>query len=223
MKLTCIIVEDEPVARDILRKYISELDFLELIGEFDNGISAISFLREKDVDVLFLDINMPKLSGIDLIKSLSHPPKTILTTAYSEYALDGYELDVVDYLLKPFSFERFLKAVGKFPIPEIAPVIDDITVKADGKTYRVSVPDMLYAESLGDYITLVTTNNKLTFNQSLKSFLNQLPENEFIRVHKSFIVSLRNIDYVEGNLISISETMIPIGKAYKEDFNKVFN
>lgn len=220
--IRCLIVEDEPVARDILRQYIVDTPNLNLEGECNNALAALDFLNSQTVDLIFLDINMPKLSGIDFIKSLRNPPKIILTTAYSEYALESYELDVLDYLLKPFSFERFLKAVSKFPVSANIPVIDDLTIKADGKTYRISVSDILYAESLGDYITLVTTNNKLTFNQSLKSFLNQLPENEFIRVHKSFIVSLKNIDYVEGNLISISETMIPIGKAYKEDFNKIF-
>ena len=220
--IRCLIVEDEPVARDILRQYIIDTPNLNLEGECNNALAALDFLNSQAVDMIFLDINMPKLSGIDFIKSLRNPPKIILTTAYSEYALESYELDVLDYLLKPFSFERFLKAVSKFPVSANTPVIDDLTVKADGKTYRISASDILYAESLGDYITLVTTNNKLTFNQSLKSFLNQLPENEFIRVHKSFIVSLKNIDYVEGNLISISETMIPIGKAYKEDFNKIF-
>lgn len=220
--IRCLIVEDEPVARDILRQYIVDTPNLNLEGECNNALTALDFLNLQTVDLIFLDINMPKLSGIDFIKSLRNPPKIILTTAYSEYALESYELDVLDYLLKPFSFERFLKAVSKFPVSANTPVIDDLIVKADGKTYRVSVSDILYAESLGDYITLVTTNNKLTFNQSLKSFLNQLPESEFIRVHKSFIVSLKNIDYVEGNLISISETMIPIGKAYKEDFNKIF-
>lgn len=221
--ISCLIVEDEPVARDILRQYIIDTPNLNLEGECDNALTALDFLNSQKVDLIFLDINMPKLSGIDFIKSLRNAPEIILTTAYSEYALESYELDVLDYLLKPFSFERFLKAVSKFPISGNTSIIDDLTVKANGKTYRVSISDILYAESLGDYITLVTINNKLTFNQSLKSFLSQLPENEFIRVHKSFIVSLRNIDYVEGNLISISEKMIPIGKAYKKDFNNVFS
>ncbi len=226
MKLTCIIVEDEPVARDILRQYISELDFLELIGEFDNGVSAISFLRDQDVDMLLLDINMPKLSGIDLIRSLSHPPKTILTTAYSEYALEGYELDVVDYLLKPFSFERFLKAVNKvskqLESEQASGESQPLIIKADGKTYRIEEEDILFVESLGDYVTLHTSEEKLTFNQSLKSFLEKLSPDSFIRVHKSFVVSLSKINYVEGNMISIGEKEIPIGNAFKEEFKSRF-
>ncbi len=226
MKLTCIIVEDEPVARDIIRQYISELDFLDLVAEFDNGVSAVSFLRQQEVDVLFLDINMPKLSGIDLIKSLSHPPKTILTTAYSEYALDGYELDVVDYLLKPFSFERFLKAVNKVSAlleSEQASVESkSLIIKADGKTYRIEEEEILFVESLGDYVTLHTTAEKLTFNQSLKSFLEKLSPGSFIRVHKSFVVALSKINYVEGNMISIGEKEIPIGNAFKEQFKARF-
>lgn len=226
MKLSCIIVEDEPVARDILRQYISELDFLDLVGEFDNGVSAISFLREETVDLLFLDINMPKLSGIDLIKSLSNPPKTILTTAYSEYALDGYELDVVDYLLKPFSFERFLKAVnkasGQIEKEQSSSESQPLIIKADGKTYRVAEHEILFVESLGDYVTLHTSTEKLTFNQTLKSFLDKLSQDDFIRVHKSFVVSLSKISYVEGNMISIGEKEIPIGNAFKDKFKTKF-
>lgn len=226
MKLTCIIVEDEPIARDILRQYISELDFLDLIAEFDNGVSAVSFLRKQEVDVLFLDINMPKLSGIDLIRSLSHPPKIVLTTAYSEYALEGYELDVIDYLLKPFSFERFLKAVNKVSkLLESEQASDEsqpLIIKADGKTYRIDEEDILFVESLGDYVTLHTSSEKLTFNQSLKSFLEKLSPDSFIRVHKSFVVSLSKINYVEGNMISVGEKEIPIGNAFKDDFKNKF-
>ncbi|RNC83421.1 MAG: DNA-binding response regulator [Balneola sp.] len=224
--MTCIIVEDEPIARDILRQYISELDFLDLIAEFDNGVSAVSFLRKQEVDVLFLDINMPKLSGIDLIRSLSHPPKIVLTTAYSEYALEGYELDVIDYLLKPFSFERFLKAVNKVSkLLESEQASDEsqpLIIKADGKTYRIDEEDILFVESLGDYVTLHTSSEKLTFNQSLKSFLEKLSPDSFIRVHKSFVVSLSKINYVEGNMISVGEKEIPIGNAFKDDFKNKF-
>ena len=219
--MTCLIIDDEPVARDILRTYISDTPQLNLSGECESAVAALSFLKEQSVDLIFLDINMPKLSGISFLKSLPAPPKVILTTAYSEYALEGYELDVVDYLLKPFSFERFLKAVNKVPEPSDN---DDtyVVIKADGKTYRINEKDILFAESLGDYITLHTTAERLTFNRTLKSFSDELSASNFVRVHKSFLVSMRQIDYVEGNMIHINDHEIPIGNAFKDEFKSRF-
>ena len=148
--MTCLIVDDEPVARDILRTYIGDTPQLTLSGECENAVDALSFLRKTPVDLIFLDINMPKLSGISFLKSLPDPPNVVFTTAYSEYALDGFELDVIDYLLKPFSFERFLKAVNKVPEPVIGSQAH-IVIKADGKTYRINEQDIIFAESMGDY------------------------------------------------------------------------
>jgi len=219
--MTCLIIDDEPIARDILRTYIGDTPRLTLSGECESAMDALSFLKEQNVDLIFLDINMPKLSGISFLKSLSAPPKVILTTAYSEYALEGYELDVVDYLLKPFSFERFLKAVNKVP----APAVNNhafIVIKADGKTYRIDEDDILFAESQGDYITLQTTRERYTFNQTLTSFTEQLSVSKFLRVHRSYLVSLQQIDYVEGNMIHIKGRDIPVGQAYKEDFKNSF-
>ena len=219
--MTCLIIDDEPIARDILRTYISDTPQLTLAGECESAMDALSFLKEHSVDLIFLDINMPKLSGISFLKSLSAPPKVILTTAYSEYALEGYELDVVDYLLKPFSFERFLKAVNKVAEPSDN---DEafVVFKADGKTYRINEKDILFAESQGDYITLHTREKRHTFNQTLKSFSDELTESEFLRVHKSYLVSLRQIDYVEGNMIHIKGHDIPLGKVYKDEFRNRF-
>lgn len=223
MSISCLIIEDEPVARDILRQYISEVEELDLVQEFEDGISASSFLKTNSIDLIFLDINMPKLSGISLLKSLQNPPKIILTTAYSEYALEGYELDVVDYLLKPFSFERFLKAVNKVEVTPKEPVFPkDITIKADKKTYRISTDEILYAKAMGDYITLYTATQKLTFNRTLKLFQQELDPTQFLRVHKSYLINLKTIDFVEGNMIQIGEKAIPIGLAYKEDFQNGF-
>lgn len=219
--MTCLIIDDEPIARDILRTYISDTPQLTLAGECESAMDALVFLKEHTTDLIFLDINMPKLSGISFLKSLSAPPKVILTTAYSEYALEGYELDVVDYLLKPFSFERFLKAVNKLPV-QPAHDTAHIVIKADGKTYRINEKDIIFAESQGDYITLHTTDERHTFNQTLKSFANQLSDAKFQRVHKSYIVSMRHIDYVEGNMIHIEGHDIPIGKAYKDEFKTLF-
>lgn len=224
MTLNCLIIEDEPVARDILRQYIQDVPHLTLLKEFDEGISAASYLKEHSVDLIFLDINMPKLSGISLLKSLANPPKVILTTAYSEYALEGYELDVVDYLLKPFSFERFLKAVHKVEVKQELEIsfASDITIKANKKLYRISTEDILFVEGMGDYLTLKTSDQKLTFYRTLKSFYEELDPKKFLRVHKSFIVNLEKIDFVEGNMIQIGDETIPIGQAYKDEFKQNF-
>lgn len=221
--IRCLIIEDEPVAREILRQYITDAPDLVLSGECEDAISALAFLKANEVDALFLDVNMPKLSGISFLKSLEKAPQVILTTAYSEYALEGYELDVVDYLLKPYSFERFLKATNKLNQSNSSSTKDvDITVKADGKTYRINTTDILFVEAKGDYVTLHTENQKLTFNTSLKAFFDQLDSPDFIRVHKSFLVNLRKIDFVEGNQIQIGKSTIPIGNAYKAGFQERF-
>lgn len=221
--MRCLIIDDEPVARDILRKYINDTPSLVLSGECESALAALEFLKESSVDLLFLDVNMPRLSGISFLKSISDPPKVILTTAYSEYALEGFELDVVDYLLKPFSFERFLKAVNKVSLKESNAGKDPaIVIKADGKTYRIQTNDILFVESMGDYLTLHTTDQKLTFYKTMKSFAEELPSASFIRVHKSYLIALNKIDYLEGNLIFIHGHEIPIGNAYKEEFLNQF-
>ncbi len=221
--MNCLIIDDEPVARDVLRQYIKETPGLDLSGECKNAIEGLSFLKEHPVDLLFLDINMPKLSGLSFLKSLKDPPKVILTTAYSEYALEGYELNVVDYLLKPFSFERFLKAIHKAEGNRSAKASDkSMVIKADGRMYRVIESDILFVESMGDYLILHTTDQKLTFNHTLKAMLGDLSD-AFIQVHKSYIVALDKIDYVEGNMIYISGNEVPVGKAFKKEFQERFS
>lgn len=220
--IRCIIIEDEPVARDVLKTYVQDTPSLTLVREFENAVDGLAFLQKESIDLIFLDINMPKLSGISFLKSLDDPPKVIITTAYSEYALEGYELDVVDYLLKPFSFERFLKAVNKVTLKKSETKEESITVKADGKIFRISLSEILYAEALGDYITLYTESQKLTFNSTLTSFIDELNSAKFVRVHRSYAVSLTKINYVEGNMISIKEHEIPVGKSYKVEFRNRF-
>ncbi|MDR9417547.1 LytR/AlgR family response regulator transcription factor [Gracilimonas sp.] len=222
--MRCLIIDDEPAARDVLRTYINDVSELTLIGECKNALEARSFLKEHEIDLIFLDINMPRLTGIEFLKTLTNPPKVILSTAYSEYALDGYELDVIDYLLKPFSFERFLKAVEKAErvISDPAQHESAISIKADGKIYRMPFEEILFAESQGDYITVHTIDNKITFYQTMKDFCGQLPEHQFIRIHRSYLISLSHIDYVEGNTVKIGETIIPVGKSYKDDFLKKY-
>lgn len=218
--MRCLIIDDEPAAREILRTYISDTDELQLIGECKDALEGRSWLKDHNINLVFLDINMPRLSGIEFLKTLTNPPKVILSTAYSEYALDGYELDVVDYLLKPFSFERFLKAVEKAErsFSEINPNGYYISIKADGKLYRIHIDQILFAEGNGDYITVHTTDNKITFYQTLKDFYEQLPDHQFVRVHRSYLISLSHIDYVEGNTVMIGSHSIPVSKSYKEEF-----
>ncbi len=220
----CLIIDDEPAARDILRKYISDAPELELSGICKDALEARQMVKQKEIDLLFLDVHMPRLTGIDFLKSLNHPPKVILTTAYSEYALEGYELDVVDYLLKPFSFERFLKAVDKaWDKTEPSNSKESyVSIKADGKLYRIHFDDIIFAESQGDYVTVHTTEKNITFNQTLKDFHAQLPPMDFSRVHKSFIVSLSKIKYLEGNMIMLGEHTIPVGKSYKQEFMDLY-
>ncbi len=214
----CLIVDDEPSARHILARYIREVPQLQADGECSDALQAIEFLRDQPVDLLFLDINMPRLSGISFLKSSPHPPAVILTTAYDEYALEGYELDVVDYLLKPFSFERFLKAVTKAE-KRLTPSHNQnyLVVRADKKTYKISYDDILFIESQGDYVTIHTTTQKLTAYETLKKLEEKLPVHQFIRVHKSFLISLDKADYMEGNQFVVQGHEIPIGATYKEE------
>lgn len=223
--MRCLIVDDEPVAREILRTYIVDTQGLVSAGECEDAMQAIDRLQQESVDVLFLDVNMPKLSGIGLLKSLDVKPQVILTTAYSEYALESYELNVTDYLLKPFSFERFLKAVQKAR-ERIKTTSEtkqaSIIIKSDGRTFRVPATDILYLESSGDYVIIHTTNERYTVYDRLKNMLSELPEPNFIQVHKSYAVNIRRIDYLEGNRISVAGQEIPIGKSYKPGFLSVF-
>jgi DNA-binding LytR/AlgR family response regulator len=218
--MRCVIIDDEPAARDVLKRYVGDTPELDLVGVCKDALEARKVVKEVSPDLIFLDINMPRLTGIEFLKSLNNAPKVILTTAYSEYALEGYELDVVDYLLKPFSFERFLKAIDKvWNKTEMLNTNDQvISIKADGKLYRVSFDEILYAESQGDYVTVHTNEKKITYNQTLKEFCGLLPHSQFSRVHRSYVVGISKIDYLEGNLITIKEDKIPVGKSYKDDF-----
>lgn len=223
--IRCLIVEDEPIARDVLRKYIEDTPGIVLAGECVDAIEALSFLEDNRVELLFLDIQMPKLSGISFLKSNKQPVEVILTTAYSEFALESYELDVIDYLLKPFSFERFLKAVqkAKNALQQNSVENNVISIKANGKLYRINVEDIQYAESKGDYVTLITIENKLTYYGTLKALQEQIGSKSILRVHKSFVVNLDKIDFIEGNNICLNKKSIPIGNAFKELFLNQFN
>jgi DNA-binding LytR/AlgR family response regulator len=218
--IKCLIIDDEPAARDILQTYINDCPDTEIAGTCQDALEARSWLDAYSADLLFVDINMPKLSGLSFIKTLKDPPQVILSTAYSEHAIDAFDLGVTDYLLKPFSFERFLKAVDKVKQNGEKPNNNSpaITIKADGKLFRILHDDIFYAESQGDYITLHSTDKHITFHHTLKELLKILPGDQFCRVHRSYVVSLSKIEFLEGNQLKIRDTLIPIGKSYKEEF-----
>ena len=222
MKINCIIIDDEPLARKGLREYVQDVDFLNLVGEFDNAVKATESLANENVQLLFLDIHMPKITGIDFLKSLHNPPLVILTTAYPQYALDGFDLNVLDYLLKPISFDRFLKAVMKAREqlsgkPSSSTREDYVFIKAENKLVKIFYHDILFVEALQNYVTIYTSGKKYITYLTFKSMEESLPSDEFIRVHKSYLVSASKIESIEGNIIRIGQHEIPISRAVKEE------
>lgn len=228
--IKCLIVDDEPPARQIIRRYIQQVSTLELAGECANAIQAFALLQQQPVDLMFLDIRMPQLNGNDFLKTLKNPPKVIVTTAYSEYALEGYDLDIVDYLMKPIPFDRFLKAINKAYQQSIVkadpPAGDDkktdsfVYFRADRKMVKVTLRDILYIESMKDYIKIVTVNGNIITKQSISSVEAMLPEKEFVRTHRSFIVATRHIKSFTSELIEIHNTEVPIGKLFRNEVLK---
>lgn len=225
MKLTCFIIDDEPLAIEVLESHIAKLDSIEIAGTFGNALKAIEALQETRVDLLFLDIQMPKLTGVEFLKTLRQPPKVIFTTAYREYALDGFELDVVDYLLKPISFERFLKAVNKvFELhsnhfsSKYPPTKTDefIFVPSGKEQVKIRLADILFLESKGDYVFIKTKNKEVSTLTTLTSMEEQLPGDLFVRVHRSFIVNLAQIESWSKTEIKTKEQDIPIGRSFKK-------
>ncbi|MGC4103176.1 LytR/AlgR family response regulator transcription factor [Ferruginibacter sp.] len=233
-KIRCLVVDDEPPAREIIARYVQQLPLLELAGECSNAIQALAFLQQSKVDVIFLDIRMPQLNGNDFLKTIKNPPKVIFTTAYPEYAVEGYELDVVDYLLKPIPFDRFLKAINKLASPEPIPeninpaiAVDPLPTepfvyfRADRKMVKVLLHDIHYIESMKDYVKVFTAGNTIISKQSISSVEEMLPENKFIRTHRSFIISVEKIRSFTNELIEIDKATIPIGKLYRNGVLKV--
>ena len=219
--ISCIIVEDEPLALKRTKEYIEKIPYLDLLQSFDNGFEAIGFLQEQPIDLIFLDIKMDELTGIQLLESLEHKPYVIVTTAYSEYALKGYELNVTDYLLKPFSIERFIQAVDKV-ISHIDSTTDNkgdfFFVKSDYRIEKIFYNDILFIEGMRDYRNIQTENKKILTLQTFGDLEKELPKSLFCRVHKSFIVPLNKIDLIERNRIKIKDKLIPISDTYKEKF-----
>jgi DNA-binding LytR/AlgR family response regulator len=220
-KITCIIVEDEPASQEILRTYINDYPSLELVSVCSNAMEANALLHTRRVDLMFLDITMPKLSGLDFYRSLSDPPFVIFTTAYPEYAVDGFEVNAVDYLVKPFPFDRFLKAMNKLQdqLKTHAPSGEEyILLNADKKMHRVQHNDILFAEAMGDYVKVHIRDKTIMVHHTLQKLEEQLPSFAFFRIHKSYLISLRHFDYIEGNMVIIQGKRVPIGQTYRNDF-----
>jgi DNA-binding LytR/AlgR family response regulator len=221
MKWKCIIVDDEPVARKILEEYISDIDYLQLVGKAENPLKATTLLNEESVDLMFLDINMPRMNGIEFLKASSSLPLTILTTAYSEYALEGFNLNVLDYLIKPFSFERFLKACSKardyLQLLQKASSAEKDTydyffVKCNGTIEKLLYQELVWVEAKQNYVVLHTESRKLIVYLTLKGVAEQLPEDQFIKIHKSIIINVAKIKSIVGNVLNLGTTSVTISQ-----------
>jgi DNA-binding LytR/AlgR family response regulator len=236
MKYQCLIVDDEPIAQQILESYISQIDSLHIAGKCSNAFEALNVLHQEHIDILFLDIKMPSLSGLEMLKTLQNPPKVILTTAFSEFGVESYEFGIVDYLLKPISFERFLKAVNKIVIPKSANLEKEeneeklssdptfIFFKADKKIHKYYFSEILFIEGSGNYVKIHTKNDKpLMVLDKLIELYDKLPQKNFIRVHKSFIVNVSHIQKIEGNMLKIQDKSIPISATYKQKLEGLIN
>lgn len=248
MKIRCAVIDDERLAREYLKNYINKVPELEFVGEFNSPLKAMSLINSNGVDLLFLDIQMPDITGVDFLKSLKVSPYVIFTTAYHDYAIEGFNLDVVDYLLKPFPFDRFYQAVGKVikrfclhdktDISENnakelqnglsvnqseAKILDNyLTIRADRKFYKVNYEDIIFIEGQKAYVTFHTSFRNITALASMKDLESQLPSEMFIRIHKSYIVSIKNISAMEGNILELGDVRLPIGSTYRNAVGKIF-
>lgn len=225
MKLKCIIVDDEPIARKVLQEFIEEIDYLELKGQAENPLKAMALLNEDDVDIIFLDINMPKINGIEFLKTSKFNAYIIITTADPVHAVEAYGLDVLDYLVKPISFERFLKACNKVKDltgkkPQVPPRLNNANnhffIKSDNQIEKVFYDDLLYAEAMMNYVMLYTSSKKMMVYITIKGLEEQLPADTFIKVHKSFIVNIGKIKSIEGNILNIGDAKIGISQNLRE-------
>ena len=225
MKINCIAIEDEPLALKKITEFILQVDYLNLLEGFSSAIDAIGFLKSNSVDLIFLDIRMKNLSGIQFLESLQIKPRVIITSAYDEYALKGYELDIADYLLKPFSFDRFLRSVDKvynqLNVAKSEISNDFIFVKTEYRIEKIEVKDILYIQGMKDYLQIHTMDKKIMTLQRFRNLLEILPASDFQRVHHSYIVSISKIDNIERNRIRIGDVVIPISDSYKDHFYRL--
>jgi DNA-binding LytR/AlgR family response regulator len=235
-KIRCMVVEDEPLSQEILISYISAVPALELVQVCGDAIEATGVLRDTQVDLLFLDINLPKISGIRFLKTIATPPMVIFTTAYPEYAVEGFESDAVDFLVKPFPFERFVKAINKAAelsllrtgrTAEKKQLTDTpagfLLLRSDKRVHKVNLAEIRYLEATGDYIKVYLSDRCLVIHETFKNMIGHLPAAYFIRVHKSFIIPIQRICYLEGNQVRVDDKLIPIGLVYKEELMKRLN
>ena len=219
-KITCIITDDEPMARKGLQGYVEKIDFLQLTGLCEDALQLNTLLKQQPVDLLFLDIEMPYITGIDFLQQTPHPPKVIFTTAYEQYAIRGYELDVLDYLLKPVPFERFLKAANKaFDYFQPSPAAEQsyVFIKTDSRLEKIKFADILFAEAMENYVAIYTTEKKFITHSTLKGLQESLPAHSFVQPHKSYLVNMHAIGAVEGNILHIGKYQVPISKYQKEE------
>ena len=228
--LRVLIVDDEPLAHDVLKAYVARVAHLQLVGQCYTALEALTFLHQNPVDVLLLDLNMPEMTGLELLRALPRPPHTILTTAYSEFALESYDFGVVDYLLKPVSLPRFLKAVAKLPTaapvaaaasvtaPIVVPSASALLLRDGTTTHRVLPADIRWLEAYGNYVKVQTATARLVVTDTFRHLLGQLPPADFMQVHKSYAVPLRLVERLEGNVLTVAGQELPLGAAFRQEF-----
>lgn len=223
-QMKCIIIEDEIPAQRILKSYISKVSHLELVGTFNVALKAYDTLYSEEIDLIFLDINLPDISGLSFLRTLKNPPTIIMTTAYPDYAVESFEFEtIIDYLVKPFSLERFLKAIHKTQRhqPKVIPIetpkkpSETLFLNVDKTFHKIQFQDIYYVESERNYLTVVSTQQKLSFIASLRTWKEKLPENQFIQIHKSFVINVKHVDKITGNEVYIHDKRIPIGRTFK--------
>ena len=228
MNINCIIVDDEPIARDILKTYIEQVPYLTLVASCEDAFEAMQVLKTRDIDLIILDINMPRLTGFEMLRTLQKYPAVIITSAYPEYALEGFELSVTDYLLKPFSFPRFVQATEKVVnknTEALASKDEDLflMVKSDKKLTKVFFEEISYIEAYGNYIFIYCGPERIMSKQTFTQFEEQLPSFNFIRIHKSYIISIKAVKFFEGNEIAVGDKKLPVGKVYRNEVLKKLN
>jgi two-component system LytT family response regulator len=221
-KISCIITDDEPFARKGLQGYVEKINFLDLKGTCEDALQLGDLLQQQPVDLLFLDIQMPHITGVEFLKAIRNPPKVIFTTAFAEYAIQGFELDVMDYLLKPISYERFLKAAWKardyFELKEKPEsTVPYIFLKANGKLEKITFTDILFIEGMENYVAIYLQNKKIITHATIKSLLEKLPAKQFIQTHKSYVVAMDKIDSIEGNTLHVQSYQVPVSKYLREE------
>lgn len=231
MKLKCMIVDDEPLAINVIKNYLVNFENFEVVGSSRDAVEGFNFLSKHKVDVIFLDINMPTISGLDLLKSLQDPPSVVITTAYREYAVESFELEVVDYLVKPFSLQRFMKTINRIEKRQLkteAPGVDTsetdrehVFLKVDKKMVKVYLSEVLYIESLKDYVRVTTLQEDLINHNNLVSIMDLLPADNFIRIHRSYIIAKDKVKAINGNQVEIGDQLLPIGRNYRKDIKNL--